>query len=134
MGHCLLSEHESGVPVTGLWRCETCFPSPADRVADAAKDVLSDMPRIVAQADIERLRSDLVVAEEARVDDPNTLLRRLALSYRRYGDAGYLYRVGGLIHRIDSRIMTRHAKTAFDTTTSSRLSLGESDATIAVAG
>lgn len=92
-----------------------CAPERTEELKHAAIRVLADMDETVGQADIGRLRQDIIFAESARLDDPNTWLRRLALSYRRYGDAGYLERMGGLAERITAPRLIAHARHVFRT-------------------
>lgn len=73
-----------------------CAPDRAEELIAAARAVLKRMPEVAAGADMERMKADIGFAETARLEDPNTWLRRLSLSYRRYGDARYLARMGHL--------------------------------------
>ncbi len=91
----------------------TAHTDRTEELTQAAFAVLDDMPEIAKQADIEKIRSDIAFAEGARLTDPNTWLRRLALSYRRYGDAGYLRRMQGLGERITGQRLAAHAKHIF---------------------
>ncbi|MBA4795808.1 MAG: insulinase family protein [Rhizobiales bacterium] len=90
-----------------------CAPDRTEELTQAAFAVLDDMPEIARQADMEKIRSDIAFAEGARLTDPNTWLRRLALSYRRYGDAGYLRRMQGLGDRITGQRLAAHARHIF---------------------
>jgi zinc protease len=91
----------------------SCAPERADELSHAAVETLRRMPAVIANADIERMRADIDAAERVRSNDPATLLRRLALSYQRYGDAGYLQRVGGLSERLTAERLSRQAKHVF---------------------
>ncbi len=92
-----------------------CAPVRTEELTQAALAVLDDMPEIARQADITKIRADIAFAEETRLTDPNTWLRRLALSYRRYGDAGYLRRMPGLGERITADRLAAHARHIFRT-------------------
>lgn len=92
-----------------------CAPERTEELTQAAFAVLDDMPEIARQADITKIRADIAFAEETRLTDPNTWLRRLALSYRRYGDAGYLRRMPGLGERITADRLAAHARHIFRT-------------------
>lgn len=92
-----------------------CAPERAKELTAAALAVLDRMPSIAAQADVAKLRTDIAFAEANRLQDPNTWLRRLALSYRRYGDAGYLERMNGLGEKVTSSRLEAYAKQVFRT-------------------
>lgn len=90
-----------------------CDPARSKELVQAALGVLKRMPETVLAADLERIRSDIAFAEETRLRDPNTWLRRLALSYRRYGDAGYLDRMTGLGAELTADRLAGFAREAF---------------------
>ncbi len=92
-----------------------CAPERTEELTKAALAVFDQMPDLVQQADITKIRSDIAFAEETRLTDPNTWLRRLALSYRRYDDAGYLNRMQGLGERITAQRLAVHASHVFRT-------------------
>jgi zinc protease len=92
-----------------------CAPERTEELTRAAFAVLDRMPEIARQVDISKIRTDIAFAEDSRLTDPNTWLRRLALSYRRYGDAGYLRRMEGLGERITAQRLAAHAKHIFRT-------------------
>ncbi|MGL3606275.1 insulinase family protein [Rhizobium sp. G187] len=92
-----------------------CDPDRADELTQAALAVLDRMPEIARAADTDKMRADIAFAEGSRLTDPNTWLRRLALSYRRYGDAGYLKRMQGLGEKITPQRLEAHAKHIFRT-------------------
>ncbi|MCZ8178758.1 MAG: insulinase family protein [Rhizobium sp.] len=92
-----------------------CAPDRTEELTAAAFSVLDRMPEIARQADVEKIKSDIAFAEEGRLTDPNTWLRRLALSYRRYGDAGYLQRMQGLGERVTGQRLASHASHIFRT-------------------
>ncbi len=92
-----------------------CAPERAKELTDAALAVLKDMPQQADGMDTARMRSDIAFAEEGRLRDPNTWLRRLALSYRRYGDAGYLTRMIGLGEKLTDQVLQAHAAAVFKT-------------------
>lgn len=92
-----------------------CAPERAKELTDAALGVLENMPELVRQVDTARIRSDIAFAETARLSDPNTWLRRLALSYRRYDNAGYLTRMQGLGDALTDNMLRTKAETAFRT-------------------
>jgi zinc protease len=94
----------------------SCAPQRANELSHAALDTLKRMPEILGDADIAALRKDIADAEQQRKSDPATLLRRLALSYERYGDAGYLRRVQALGDKLTADGMRRHARHVFDLT------------------
>jgi zinc protease len=87
----------------------------ADELVAAAQRVLRRMQQIVRNSDVGRIRADIRFAEDLRLEDPNTWLRRLALSYRRYGNAGYLYRAGNLADRVTDELLEAYAKDVLDT-------------------
>nr|WP_252192878.1 pitrilysin family protein [Rhizobium sp. CSW-27] len=91
----------------------SCAPERAGELSLAAVETLRRMPQMIAGADIERMRADIDAAEQVRKNDPATLLRRLALSYRRYDDAGYLQRVGGLSGTLTAKRLSRQAADIF---------------------
>jgi zinc protease len=110
-----------------------CAPGRTDELTRAALAVLDGMPEIARQSDVAKIRSDIAFAEGARLNDPNTWLRRLALSYRRYGDAGYLRRMQGLGDRITAERLAAHARHIFRTdnvAVLTKLPLDEADAGI----
>lgn len=90
-----------------------CDPSRAEELTAAALQVLRSMPDTVATADVERIRSDIAFAEQARLQDANTWLRRLALSYLRYGDASYLKRMEGLGEQVTAASLKAAASKVF---------------------
>jgi zinc protease len=92
-----------------------CAPERTEELTQAAFAVLDRMPEIARQVDVEKIRTDIAFAEGTRLADPNTWLRRLALSYRRYGDAGYLKRMQGLGERITAQRLAAHASHIFRT-------------------
>lgn len=92
-----------------------CAPERTEELTQAAFAVLDRMPEIARQADVEKIRLDIAFAEGSRLTDPNTWLRRLALSHRRYGDAGYLRRMQGLGERVTAQRLGAHAKHIFRT-------------------
>ncbi|MFK0383910.1 insulinase family protein [Agrobacterium sp. NPDC090273] len=92
-----------------------CAPERAQELKDAAIGVLDRMPEIVRGVDIDRIRADIDFAEGSRLDDPNTWLRRLALSYRRYDNAGYLTRMKDLPGRLTQQVFEAEAATVFKT-------------------
>lgn len=92
-----------------------CAPERTEELTQAAFAVLDRMPEIARGADVAKIRSDIAFAEESRLTDPNTWLRRLALSHRRYGDAGYLRRMQGLGERVTAQRLVAHAKHIFRT-------------------
>src|SRR5690606_25538635 len=71
------------------------------------------MPAFVEKADIRRIREDIDFAESIRGTDVNTQLRRLALSYARYGDGGYLRRVGQLASQLSITLLEDYARLIF---------------------
>lgn len=91
-----------------------CDPSRVEELAKAAIDVLHQMPAIAAAVDGERLKSDIDFAEKSRLSDPNTWLRRLSLSYRRYNDAGYLERMSRLSGKVTPALLSKHAEHVFE--------------------
>lgn len=94
------------------------FDSRADRaeeLAAAAQNVLRTMPEIARLADVERIREDIRFAESLRLEDSNTWLRRLALSYRRYGNAGYLQRADTLDDQVSGKRLGALARGVFTT-------------------
>lgn len=91
----------------------SCAPERADELSHAALETLRNMPAVIANADIGRMQADIDAAEQVRRNDPATLLRRLALSYQRYDNAGYLQRVGGLSARLTAERLSRQAKRVF---------------------
>lgn len=93
----------------------TCAPERAEELKQAALRVLSGMADVARHADVGRLRQDIAFAESARLNDPSTWLRRLALSYRRYDNAGYLERMEGLVARITAPRLAAHARHVFRT-------------------
>ncbi len=92
-----------------------CAPERTEELTEAAFAVLDRMPEIAGQVDVEKIRADIAFAEGSRLSDPNTWLRRLALSYRRYGDAGYLRRMQGLGDKITAQRLAAHANHIFRT-------------------
>jgi zinc protease len=92
-----------------------CAPERTEELTRAAFAVLDRMPEIAREADVAKIRTDIAFAEGSRLTDPNTWLRRLALSYRRYGDAGYLRRMQGLGDRITTQRLEAHANHIFRT-------------------
>lgn len=92
-----------------------CAPQRTGELTEAALAVLDRMPEIAKEADIAKIRADIAFAEGTRLTDPNTWLRRLALSYRRYGDAGYLRRMQGLGDKITPQRLAAHADHIFRT-------------------
>lgn len=87
----------------------------AEELAAAALRVFKDMPESARLSDAERIRADIRFAEHLRLEDPNTWLRRLALSYRRYGDAGYLQRADMLDDRVTEKLLHSLANGIFNT-------------------
>lgn len=99
-------------PVSNRAVSTLSFDSRADRASElvaAAQRVLKRMPQILRKSDVGRIRDDIRFAENLRLEDPNTWLRRLALSYRRYGNAGYLSRADGLADRVTGGLLQAYA-------------------------
>ena len=94
----------------------SCAPERANELSHAAIETLKRMPDIIRDVDVAILRKDIAYAEQQRQTDPATLLRRLALSYQRYGDASYLRRVQALGDKLTADRMSRHARHVFDLT------------------
>ncbi|MBB4952375.1 zinc protease [Agrobacterium vitis] len=92
-----------------------CAPERAKELTAAALAVLDRMPTVAGQADIAKLRTDIAFAEASRLQDPNTWLRRLALSYHRYGNAGYLERMNELGEKVTASRLQAYAKQVFRT-------------------
>ncbi|KAA3509563.1 insulinase family protein [Agrobacterium rosae] len=92
-----------------------CAPEKASGLANAAIGVLERMPELAFKADVYRLQADIEFAENGRLADPNTWLRRLAVSYLRYGNGGYLNRVNSLGKRLTPSLLASHARAAFRT-------------------
>jgi zinc protease len=93
-----------------------CAPERAEELTKAAIAVLEQMPQIARSVDAARIRADIDFAESGRLEDPNTWLRRLALSYRRYGNAGYLNRMQELPKKLTADLLAAHASSVFGTT------------------
>ncbi|MGU3575460.1 M16 family metallopeptidase [Brucellaceae bacterium C25G] len=77
-----------------------CAPERAHELKTAALSVIKNAPDHLKTTNIIRLQQDIIFAEESRLTDPSTLLRRLSLSYRRYGDSRYLETMGGLASQV----------------------------------
>ncbi|MFN7124277.1 MAG: insulinase family protein [Allorhizobium sp.] len=92
-----------------------CAPERAEELTAAALRVFERMPETALGTNVERLKADIGFAEKARLEDPNTWVRRLALSYRRYGNAGYLDRMDSLGSRISGKMLAAHARHIFET-------------------
>ncbi|MBX9469141.1 MAG: insulinase family protein [Rhizobium sp.] len=92
-----------------------CAPDRTQELTQAALAVLDGMPEIARQADVDKIRADIAFAEGSRLTDPNTWLRRLALSHRRYGDAGYLKRMQELGDKVTAPRLEAHARHIFRT-------------------
>ncbi|WP_084268525.1 M16 family metallopeptidase [Allorhizobium undicola] len=90
-----------------------CAPERATELAGEALKVLSAMPESVRTANITRLREDVEYAEESRRQDVASWMRRLSLSYRRYGDARYLASLPSLPDSITERNLTQAATEVF---------------------
>lgn len=92
-----------------------CAPERTEELTQAALAVFDGMPEVAGHVDVDKIRSDIAYAERTRLTDPNTWLRRLAVSHRRYGDAGYLRRMHGLGERVTAQRLSNHAKHIFRT-------------------
>lgn len=92
-----------------------CAPERAEELAQAAIKVLQNMPQNVQDADVTRLRSDIDFAESGRINDPNTWLRRLSLSYHRYGNPTYLNNMQTLSALITQDALYSYAQQVFKT-------------------
>lgn len=91
-----------------------CAPERAEALATAARRVLRGLPEVAQRADIARLRDDIHYAEAGRLTDPNTWLRRLALSYRRYNDPRYLSSMTRLGTEMTAELLTQTAREIVD--------------------
>ncbi|UOO82627.1 insulinase family protein [Uruburuella testudinis] len=65
-------------------------PARADALWQSAEHVLQTLPDRLTQAEINAQAAQFAKAETARLKSPETLLNRLMLSERHYGDARYL--------------------------------------------
>lgn len=92
-----------------------CAPERAEELADAAIRVLKEMPNNVQDVDIKRLKADIDFAESGRMNDPNTWLRRLSLSYRRYGNPTYLNNMPKLSEQLTPVVLQSYAEQVFKT-------------------
>ncbi|MDX5595712.1 M16 family metallopeptidase [Pseudovibrio sp. SPO723] len=90
-----------------------CASERAQELAEAAKATLSRLHETVADANVRRIREDIGFAEEGRLRDANTWLRRLALSYARYGDPRYLESMRGLADEMTTESLEALAKQVF---------------------
>lgn len=88
-----------------------CAPERAHELKEAALSVIKNAPDHLKMTNVIRLQQDIIFAEKSRLTDPSTLLRRLSLSYRRYGDSRYLETMSGLASQLtDERLITESRK------------------------
>ncbi len=92
-----------------------CAPERAEELADAAINVLKNMPQNIQAVDFKRLQADIDFAESGRMSDANTWLRRLSLSYRRYGDPTYLTNMPKLSEQLTPIALQTYAEQVFKT-------------------
>ncbi|MBZ5488032.1 insulinase family protein [Halomonas aquamarina] len=74
-------------------RAETRFETGPDKVSSmlaAHEDVMESLADWIENENFDQLIDDVHYAERVRLDDPNTWLRRLALSYEAYASPRYL--------------------------------------------
>ena len=97
-------------------RTSTSFTTAPEKVAalvDAHRQVLDDLGKQLAKENYPRIQADIRFAEQLRLSDPNTWLRRLALSYARYQGPDYLSTMSGLAEQVNPERLTALAEQIF---------------------
>lgn len=84
-------------------------PARADALWQSADQVLQTLPENITQAEVDARRAEFIKAEAARIKSPETLLNRLMLSERHFGDARYL---SSMHHLADSITLEQMRRTA----------------------
>lgn len=90
-----------------------CAPERADELHRAALEVLSRLPQSLTPEAIKHLQEDVIYAESLRQHDDNSLLHRLILSDRAYGDPRYLRHLPTLPARINQAELERTVRAIF---------------------
>ena len=91
----------------------TTRPGREEELINASESVLSNLDRVIANENLERIRDDIDFAESLRLEDPNTWLRRLILSFERYQSPRYLQTMNQLSQSINARQLTSLAGQIF---------------------
>ncbi|MFC3913951.1 insulinase family protein [Pseudaeromonas sharmana] len=91
----------------------SCAPERAEALLEAAQQVLARLGATVATYPVARLQQDVQFAEQLRLQDDNTWLRRLMLSHEAYGDGRYLQSMTTLPEQIVAAPLSRLAQQIF---------------------
>lgn len=91
----------------------SCDPIRADELHRAALDVLSRLAQSLTPGAIKHLQEDVIYAESTRQKDDNSMLHRLILSDRAYGDPRYLEHQSTLPKRINQAELERTIRAIF---------------------
>lgn len=103
----VLNEQEGRIESTLRFSCE---PNRADELARLAEEVLRDLPNQLTATEVASQIAFLQKAEEQRAHSAETLLNRLLLSERHYGDARYLSEVKQLPKQVNLESMQAVAR------------------------
>ncbi len=87
-----------------------CAADRAEELTQATLDVIKNAPDHIEPVNVNGIREDMIFAERTRLSSTSTWLRRLQLSYRRYGDGRYLDNMLGLPESIDKELLRSEAR------------------------
>lgn len=85
----------------------TTAPARVDEMINAYEQVLSEFITQLPHENFARTQQDIKFAEQLRLQDPNTWLRRLALSYQRYDGPDYLRSMLSLEQQVNQQRMSK---------------------------
>ncbi|MGL5294468.1 MAG: insulinase family protein [Aeromonas sp.] len=93
----------------------SCAPERADELQQAALHTLSTLDTRLNEPRLVRLRQDIAFAEQFRLQDDNTWLRRMILSDQAYGDMRYLTAMPTLAKQVALTPLKTTARALFST-------------------
>jgi zinc protease len=91
----------------------SCAPERADELRQAALAVLDKFPYQLEHLNMPRIQADIAYAEQLRMHDNNTWLRRMILSECAYGDQRYLEHNQQLVNRVTQSALRKAALSIF---------------------
>lgn len=91
----------------------SCAPERAEELQQAALTTLAKLDQRLNKERLLRLRNDIEFAEQFRLQDDNTWLRRMILSHQAYGDMRYLSAMPTLAQHIELAELQALAKGLF---------------------
>ncbi len=88
-------------------------PARVDELIKATEDVYSSLDILIANEDLSKIQKDIDFAEQLRLQNPNTWMRRLELSFERYQSPEYLQAMDSLSNKVTAKSLTKLARQIF---------------------